>query len=172
MSNQVQPIFILPEGTQRSTGKTAQKNNIMAAKLVGETVRTTLGPKGTYDDGKTFDTSEGKEPLQFVVGEKQVIPGFDKAIEGMKVGEDKTVKIKPEEAYGARNEKLIQEVPTAGFPKDIKVEKGLALQLKDQNGRMLMALVKEIKGDKAVLDLNHPLAGKSLNFKLKLVAIE
>ena len=127
---------------------------------------------GTYDDGKVFDTSEGKEPLQFEVGAKHVIPGFDKAIEGMKVGEDKTITLTPTEAYGERNEKLVQEVPVGGFPKDIKVEKGLALQLRDKQGRMLMALVKEVKGDKAIVDLNHPLAGKNLNFKLKLVAIE
>ena len=126
---------------------------------------------GTLDDGSVFDSSEGKEPLKFVVGLGQVIKGFEDAVVGMKVGEEKDIHIKSEDAYGPRNDKLTQEVPKSSVPKDIKLEEGISLALKAPTGQVVPAKVVKIGDENITLDLNHPLAGKDLNFKLKVVSV-
>ena len=131
----------------------------------------TLHYTGTLEDGQVFDTSEGKDPLSFVVGEKKMIPGFEKNILGMQVGEEKEFTLQPEEAYGQYNEQLKQKVPRANIPQDIEVKIGTMLALKDPQGRMFPAKVIEIAGEEVVLDLNHMLAGKTLTFKVKIVSI-
>lgn len=126
---------------------------------------------GTFDDGVKFDSSEGKDPIEFTLGEGQVIKGFEEGILGMEEGEEKDIKLTPEKAYGIPQEKLVQEVPKERFPKEIPLKEGIMLSLKSPEGHVIPAKVKEIKEDKIVIDLNHPLAGKNLNFKLKLVGI-
>ena len=124
---------------------------------------------GTLNDGTVFDSSEGKQPLEFTIGENQVIPGFENGIKEMKLNEEKTIKISAKEAYGERNEKLITSAPRDKFPPQVEV--GGMLVLKGPNGERLPATVKEVKNDIVTIDMNHPLAGKDLNFKIKIVAV-
>jgi len=126
---------------------------------------------GTLDDGSVFDSSVGKDPLKFVVGLGQVIKGFEDAVLGMKVGEEKEVHIKCDDAYGQINDKLTQEVPKSSVPKDIKLEEGISLALRAPTGQVVPAKVVKIGEENVTLDLNHPLAGKDLNFKLKVLSI-
>lgn len=124
---------------------------------------------GSLDDGTVFDTSQGKAPLEFEVGSGKVIKGFDSAIIGMEKGEEKTIKIKPEESYGDVKPELIIKIPKKNIPEDAK-ENSLIV-LKSPDGKQFPARIIEIKGDEASVDLNHPLAGKDLNFKIKVVDI-
>ncbi len=121
---------------------------------------------GSLEDKTVFDTSENRDPLEFTVGDKNLIPGMNNAVRGMKVGESKTVSIPPEEAYGPYNDKLLFEVPTKNLPPGIKA----GTPLRDPRGNMVM--VKEVNEDKSVLDANHILAGKTLIFDIKLVSIK
>ena len=126
---------------------------------------------GTLNDGKVFDSSEGKEPLEFTIGEKQVIKGFEYGIKAMKLNQEKTLKITPGDAYGEKVNELVKTIPKDALPKDIKVEKGGRLILKAPSGQQFAAFVQEVNDDNIVIDLNHPLAGKELTFKVKVVAI-
>lgn len=126
---------------------------------------------GTLDDGTTFDSSEGKEPIEFVVGQNKVIPGFENSVEGMEEGEEKQFKLTPDQAYGDRNEQLVQEVQKSQLPEDMEVKEGQMLMLKAPNGQNLPAKVVEDKGETFMLDINHPLAGQNLNFKVKLDSV-
>lgn len=124
---------------------------------------------GTLEDGYVFDSSEGAEPLEFAVGSGQVIPGFDEAVIGMKVGESKTVNIPCEKAYGERNDEMIIQAPIDQIPPDLKLELGMRLEMGGINGEILRVVVAEIKDTHVTLDGNPPLAGKDLIFKLELV---
>ena len=124
---------------------------------------------GTLSDGSVFDSSEGKEPLEFTIGEKQVIPGFENGVKEMKMNEEKTIKINAKEAYGERDERMVVSVPRDKFPPDVQA--GGTLILKGPNGERFPAVVKEVKENEVFIDMNHPLAGKDLNFKVKVVAI-
>lgn len=124
---------------------------------------------GTLNDGNVFDSSEGKQPLEFTIGNGEVILGFENNIKGMELNQEKTFKIKPEDAYGEVNSQLILSVPREKFPPE--VQEGGTLILKGPNGERLPAVVKEVKDDIVVIDLNHPLAGKELTFKVNIVAI-
>jgi len=128
---------------------------------------------GTFEDGEVFDSSKGKDPLAFEVGAGQVVPGFDKAVEGMKVGEKKSVTIKPVDAYGEPRDELVQEVPkeALGDMKD-KVKEGMVLGVHHpQAPQPIPARVIEV-GEKTVkLDMNHPLAGKTLKFDIELMEV-
>ena len=129
---------------------------------------------GTFDDGEVFDSSEGKDPLAFEVGAQQVVPGFENAVEGMKVGDKKEISLEPNEAYGEPREELKQEVPreALGDMKD-KVEEGMVLGVHHpQAPQPIPAKVVALSDDKVTLDMNHPLAGKKLNFKIELVKVE
>jgi len=124
---------------------------------------------GTLSDGTVFDSSEGKEPLEFTIGENRVIAGFENGIKEMKVNEEKSIKIPAKEAYGEREEELVTKVPKDKFPPEIQV--GGQLLLKGPEGQRIPAAIKEIKDNEVIIDLNHPLAGKELNFKVKVVAV-
>ncbi|MBS3100821.1 peptidylprolyl isomerase [Candidatus Woesearchaeota archaeon] len=125
---------------------------------------------GTLNDGKIFDSSEGREPLEFTIGNNQVIKGFEDGIKGMKVNEEKTIKIKAKDAYGERDERMVASVPRDKFPPEAQA--GGMLILKGPNGEKLPAVIKEVKDDAVIIDMNHPLAGKDLNFKVKVVGID
>lgn len=127
---------------------------------------------GKLTDGTTFDSSEGREPLQFTAGSGQVIPGFDNAVMNMTVGEKKTVHIPVNEAYGDRNEDMVMEYPIAEFPADMKPEVGMELQMGDNAGNVFPVVIMEVSGEMVVLDANHPLAGQDLTFELELVSID
>lgn len=126
---------------------------------------------GKLTDGQTFDSSEGREPLEFEVGSGMVIPGFDEGVTGMSVGEKKTVTIPYDKAYGARNPQMLVEVTKENFPPEMEIEIGMPLLMSDQNGQQFQVTVVEIKETAVVLDANHPLAGKDLVFDLELVEI-
>jgi peptidylprolyl isomerase len=126
---------------------------------------------GKLLDGEQFDSSKGREPLEFTVGAGQMIKGFDDAIPGMIVGDKKTINIAPENAYGEKNKDAIIEFPKENIPADMKLEPGMQLQLRDQDGRPIPVTVVEIKDDIIVLDANHMLAGKELIFDIELVEI-
>jgi peptidylprolyl isomerase len=127
---------------------------------------------GSLEDGTIFDSSKAGEPLEFTVGGGQIIPGFDEAVEGMKLNEEKKVTIKAEDAYGERDETLIREFPRNSLPENFKPEKGMVIQLQDQTGRPMPATIIDITENSITVDLNHPLAGKDLTFDMKVVGIE
>jgi len=126
---------------------------------------------GTLDDGKVFDSSKGKEPLEFEVGSGKVIKGFEEAVIGMEKGEEKEVKIPPEKAYGDYNPQLVSEVPKKQFPKDIELKEGMILSIDIPNLGQVPATVTKVTEENVTLDLNPPLVGKTLNFKIKIVDI-
>ena len=127
---------------------------------------------GKLTDGSTFDSSEGREPLQFVVGSGQVIKGFDDAVILMVPGEKKVVNISVENAYGERNEDMIIEFPISDFPSDMEPEEGMELQMSDDQGNIFPVVVAEVHDEIVILDANHPLAGQELIFELELVSID
>ena len=131
----------------------------------------TIHYTGTLDDGTEFDSSAGGDPLQFVLGSDQVIQGFSNAIMGMTVGDSKKVNIPAEQAYGPRNEQMVQEVPKTVLPEDLTPKEGMALQARNQDGRPVNLLVTAVSDDTITVDGNHPLAGKALNFDIELVDI-
>ena len=141
----------------------------MSNAKAGDTVK--IHYTGTLDDGTQFDSSAGREPLQFQLGSGQVIPGFDKAVEGMAVGDQKSVNIPAENAYGHRNEQMIQEVPRSQLPPDLAPEEGMALQAQQPDGNVVSLTVTAVSEDAITVDANHPLAGKALNFDIELVEI-
>ena len=126
---------------------------------------------GKLDDGTQFDSSVEREPLQFAVGEGQVIAGFDKAVEGMAVGEKKSVRIPAEEAYGQRHEQLVQDVPKSALPDDLEPVVGMQLQAPEPSGQVMRLVVVAVAEDSITVDGNHPLAGEALNFDVELVEI-
>lgn len=141
----------------------------MSAVKAGDTVN--VHYHGRLQDGTTFDSSEGRAPLQFTVGEGQVIKGFDDAMVDMKPGDKKTVNIPVEEAYGPEDERNFIEFPKTDFPQEMTPEVGLQLHLSDNQGNHFPVVVHEVKEDTVVLNANHPLAGKDLIFDIELVSI-
>jgi peptidylprolyl isomerase len=126
---------------------------------------------GKLQDGTVFDTSEGDEPLEFTLGEGQLIPGFEQAVLGMKVGESKTVTIPVDQAYGPHREELVQIVPREQLPEDLKPEVGLQLQSTRSDGEVMVVTVTEVSETTITVDANSPLAGKDLTFEIELVGI-
>jgi peptidylprolyl isomerase len=126
---------------------------------------------GRLNDGQTFDTSAGREPLEFEVGSGMVIKGFDEGVTGMSVGDKKTITIPSDQAYGPRNPDMVIEMPKNRFPKDMELEVGMPLGMSDGQGQQFEVVVTEIKDDSVILDANHPLAGQDLIFDLELVEI-
>jgi len=127
---------------------------------------------GTFDDGTVFDSSaKHGEPLEFQAGAGQVVPGFDSAVVGMKLDEEKKVTIKPADAYGEANPQLIKTIPKGQLPEKEKLTKGMVLALNLPNGMQLPASITEVGADTVTIDFNHPLAGKTLHFTIKIAGI-
>lgn len=126
---------------------------------------------GTFDDGKVFDSSEGRQPLEFEVGAGQMIKGFDDAVVGMKKGDEKDIKLKPAEAYGEHNPELIRELPKERLPEGPKPEAGMMIGLQTPDGKQFPAMITKVTDKSIFIDLNHPMAGKNLNFKIKIVSV-
>mgnify|MGYP003580697283 CR=1 FL=1 len=135
----------------------------------GDTVQ--VHYKGTLKDGTLFDSSEGRDPLQFEVGKGMVIKGFDDALLGMSIGDKKTVDIPVEQAYGQANPEMVMEFSKSDFPADMAPEAGMQIHLSDNMGNNFPTLIKEVKDETVVIDANHALAGKDLIFEIELVAI-
>lgn len=126
---------------------------------------------GKLTDGSIFDSSEGRQPLEFTVGAGQMIQGFDAGVMGMAIGEKKTIQIAPKDGYGERSEENVIQFPTENVPEDMKLEIGMQLTLQNQYGQPVNVTVQELREDIILLDANHFLAGKDLVFEVELVEI-
>jgi peptidylprolyl isomerase len=140
----------------------------MAAKN-GDTVH--VHYTGKLDDGTVFDSSRNGDPIQFTIGEKRVIPGFENGVVGLGEGESKRIIIPPDEAYGDRQEDAVVTVPRERLPEDITLEIGMVLSGQTAAGPVTFTIVG-LEGDQVTVDGNHPLAGKTLHFEVELVGIQ
>ncbi|HEY0609732.1 MAG TPA: peptidylprolyl isomerase [Chitinophaga sp.] len=136
----------------------------------GDTVR--VHYHGRLTNGNTFDSSDGREPLEFQVGAGMVIKGFDNGVLEMKVGDKKTVQIPVDQAYGPKNEELIMDFPKANIPADLNPEVGMDLQMSNAQGQVFPVKVAAVGTEFITLDANHPLAGEELIFDIELVEIK
>ncbi len=141
----------------------------MTQAKVGDTVR--VHYRGTFTDGTVFDGTMGDEPFELTLGDEKVIPGFENAIVGMSVGERKTVKVPPEEAYGKYDRNLIVDIDRSHMPEHLDLQLGKLLEFKAQDGSVALVTVRDITETKVTLDGNHPLAGRDLIFEIELVEI-
>jgi FKBP-type peptidyl-prolyl cis-trans isomerase 2 len=141
----------------------------MSAAKSGDTVK--VHYTGTLNDGTEFDTSRTRDPLEFTIDSGQVIAGFNEAITGMSVGDSKSVTIPANQAYGARNPEMVQDVPRTAIPTDIDLQKGMILSARSPEGQNLNFKVVAFNDEKVTVDGNHPLAGEDLTFQLELVGI-
>ena len=146
-----------------------QEGTSMAQAQQGDTVK--IHYTGKLEDGSVFDSSEGRDPLEFTIGSGQVIPGFEEAVTGMADGDKKEVTIPADKAYGQRNEEMIIQAPRDQVPADINPEVGQQLQMAGPGGETLIVRVTEVTDDHITLDANPPLAGKDLTFAIELVSI-
>jgi peptidylprolyl isomerase len=127
--------------------------------------------KGYLEDGQVFGSTMDDEPFEFIIGEKNMLPGFENAVIGMQKGDTKTITLSPEEAYGAHKKELVSVMEKSGFPKEISLEVGKRLRVRTQDGKYTVVTIKDVTEDSIVLDENDPLAGKTLTFKIELVDI-
>jgi peptidylprolyl isomerase len=135
----------------------------------GDTV--TVHYTGTLDSGEVFDSSRGREPLEFQIGAGQVIVGFDRGVEGLAVGETRQVRIEPDAAYGDPQDHLVIEVPPEQFPEEVDPTVGQQIQVQVAPGQQHVARIIDVADEAVRLDLNHPLAGETLTFDVELVSI-
>ncbi len=165
-------IAIAPHSTTTPSGSaqidTSKEGQDVAKK--GDTVA--VHYTGTLSDGTEFDSSEGREPLEFTVGAGQMIAGFDKAVDGMKVGETKTVTIPAAEAYGPVRPELVMEFPKSSLPQGMNPKVGDQLQMRTASGGSAIVKVTKVTDSSITVDANHELAGKDLTFKIRLVEIK
>ncbi len=141
----------------------------MAEARKGDTVK--VHYTGKLDDGTVFDSSEGRQPLEFQLGSGSVIPGFEEAVVGMQEGESKTTQIPAEQAYGPYHDEMLLTVPRDQFPPDLDPQVGQELQLRQQDGQTFVVQVKDVSDGEVTLDANHPLAGEDLTFDIQLVEV-
>ncbi len=126
---------------------------------------------GTLDDGTEFDSSREREPLEFTIGERQLLPGFEDVVIGMAVGESSKVNIPAGEGYGTKQENLIAKIPRDQLPKEIEPKIGLKLQTQTPEGQPFLVTIVELDDKEVTIDANHELAGFDLNFEIELVEI-
>jgi FKBP-type peptidyl-prolyl cis-trans isomerase SlpA len=148
------------------------KNNRYSMNQVKENNTVKVHYTGRLSDGRVFDSSEGKDPLEFTLGKGQMIPGFEKGVIDMKLNQKKTITISEEEGYGSVNDDLRQEVKKSELPEDLTPEVGMGLVAKSANGQETNLRVVKVEEDSIIIDGNHPLAGKDLIFDLEVVAIK
>lgn len=141
----------------------------MTKPKTGDTVK--VHYNGTLEDGTVFDTTSGKDPFEFTLGNAEVISGFEQAVEGMSVGDKQSVTLNATEAFGEYHEDLVLEVPRSQLPEDINPHVGMALQAKDPDGNVTRMNVTKLSDDSVTLDSNHLLAGRKVNFEIELVSI-
>jgi len=141
----------------------------MSQAKTGDTVK--VHYTGKLTNGEIFDTSKDREPLQFTLGEKQVIAGFEQGVEGMTVGDVKEVSINSENAYGSRRDDMVFEIANDNIPPDVNPQVGQTLTMSNPDGQQFNVLVHKIGDNSIFLDANHPLAGKDLVFDVELVDI-
>jgi FKBP-type peptidyl-prolyl cis-trans isomerase 2 len=157
----------------------AKETHTKAGVAAGNTVikagdKVAVDYTGTLDDGSVFDSTTHEShshPLEFNAGTGQLIEGFDKAVIGMKVGEEKTFKLTPEQAYGLHNPQMIKKLPRKGLPASPEPKVGMMIGLRTPDGQEFPAAIAGVDKETITIDLNHPLAGKALTFKIKIVGI-
>lgn len=148
----------------------AAKEVMMKLASKGDSVK--VHYTGKLEDGTVFDSSRDREPLEFSIGGHQVIKGFEEAVVGMAEGQSKTVEIPSDESYGERRDDLVVTVSRDQIPKEIEVQEGIHLQMRQPDGTVFNVLVSELTDDSVTLDANHPLAGKDLTFDIELVEVK
>jgi peptidylprolyl isomerase len=126
---------------------------------------------GTFDNGEIFDTNVGMDPLEFQVGSGSIISGLDSGLIGMIIAEEKDITVAPEDAYGDYNEEFVLTVPLSEMRANFEPEPGMVISIQMENGNLIPARVTDISDDNVILDLNHPLAGKTLHFNVKVIDI-
>lgn len=141
----------------------------MAQAKVGDTVK--VHYTGKLNDGTVFDSSSGREPLQFTIGSGNIIPGFEQAVVGMAMGDSKTETIAEEQAYGPYVEDMVVTIDRRQMPAELEPEVGQQLQIQQPNGQVIPVVITGISGSNVTLDANHPLAGETLTFDINLVEI-
>ncbi len=120
------------------------------------------------DNDEIVDSSTGRDPLTFMQGRGQIVPGLEQALYGMTVGDEKDVEVAPADGYGVRNPDATQTIPRDVFPADVDLEPGMGFRMQDQQGRTIVAFVDEVRDDEVALDFNHPLAGETLHFQVQI----
>lgn len=135
----------------------------------GDTVR--INYTGKLTDGTQFDSSEGREPLEFQVGSGQIISGLDREVEGMKIGDKQTVTVSAEEAYGPHDPAKVQQVPRTALPPELEPQEGMQLQAQTPQGGQVTLIVTTVGEQEITVDANHPLAGKDLVFEIEMIEI-
>lgn len=141
----------------------------MAKAKMGDTVK--VHYTGKLGDGTVFDSSRERGPLEFTIGKKMLIPGFEAAVEGMEEGDTQSVSISPGEAYGERMDELVMVVQRSEFPENIDPQVGLALTVRHPEAGVIETRITEVTDDDVTIDANHPLAGQELTFEIELVEI-
>jgi len=126
---------------------------------------------GTLNDGRVFDSTEGRDPIEFTLGQGQVIPGFEQAITGMQEGQSKQFTLSPDQAYGPRRNEMVMEIDRQRVPPDFHPQAGQRIELRSADGHTLPATIVEVTPDVVRVDANHPLAGEELNFEIELVEV-
>jgi FKBP-type peptidyl-prolyl cis-trans isomerase 2 len=147
----------------------AKKGGFMTGAKPGDRVK--IHYAGTLDNGEVFDSTQNREPLQFVIGGGQVFKGLEDGVVGMEVGESKQIHIKANEAFGKKKPELFVSMKREELPETLELKIGLKLKMKTPNDSVIPVKVKEVTDKKVVLDANHPLAGKDLNYKIKLLQV-
>lgn len=139
--------------------------------VVADGMVVTLDFTLTLSDGEVADSTEGEMPLRFIVGQGQLLPGLEDAMLGMTVNEEREITLRPEDAYGEWDEEALEEIDRSELPEDVELEEGMPLEVTDTEGETYEASVYEVREDSVVLDYNHPLAGETLNFSVKVIDI-
>lgn len=134
--------------------------------------KVTITFQGVLEDGSVFDESDEADPLVFVLGENEVLPGLELAVEGMQVGDQKTFTIPPEQGYGVRQPNLVEKVAISALPEDMDLQVGGKLEVTAEDGTVFQLLIVKKDSDTVTLDANHPLAGRSLTLQIELVSID
>jgi peptidylprolyl isomerase len=139
--------------------------------MIEDGQKVTIHYTGTLDDGTQFDSSAGRDPLEFEVGAGMVIPGFESGVKDMEVGEKKSIHIPADEAYGERREDMVMEFERSQLPEGLEPEVGMGLQMQGPQGQAIPVQITAVAEEAITIDANHPLAGKNLNFELELVSV-
>ena len=164
-------LFFLTSMSGSNIGQLTQPITLKAGSVVQDGSIVSIEYTLTDDDGKVIDTNIGKEPLTYIQGAGQIVKGLERELNGLKIGDEKKVQVKPEEGYGLPNEKAFQEIPRDKVPAEAQ-KVGTMLMTKSADGRVMPIRVHEVKDKTVVVDLNHPLAGKTLHFDVKIKDIK
>jgi FKBP-type peptidyl-prolyl cis-trans isomerase SlyD len=164
-------LFFLTQLSVPGAGQTAPGFTFKPATEIQEGSIVTIEYTLTDDAGAVIDSSAGKEPMTYIQGAGQIVPGLERALNGLKIGDQKKVRVQPEEGYGLPDEKAFREIPKESIPPDAQ-KIGAMLMTKSADGRMIPIRVHKVTDTTVVVDFNHPLAGKTLNFDVKIKDIK